>query len=400
MPVTRAKEFVGLQFEQCLARVRGVPVQELTKPNDKGDDVDASDFVTLPKPAEILDIYNRGFQGIRTDSLIPEEHRKYREWRAASPTLYEVFPWARDIGKGRINTPYLANLKQIPGWGGLNAQVQGDCTVHGTQHAAEVDYCNDSLWGQAKFLGQLAFENIYRSRGFNGDGWSCEAPCAYIGPNGKGGLLYRKVYENGSEKVDLTKYNSSWQSNGKAGVPSWLEAESAKNKAKWIIPIRTLEELRDAHAMGFGTNICSGQGFSSGTDNEGVAKASGGWSHAMCSPASINNAWAAKHDDICPMIQNSWGNWNSRSGKPPGAPDMPTGSFYAKGSVVARMLSGDDSYAICSVWGFERVTWEAFVTLDFIKQMQDSTIQDYFKTRQEKIVEQAISAADFNALAT
>jgi hypothetical protein len=382
MATTRS--FSNMEFQEALATVRGTSTANVMS----AAAMTAEDFDIGPTPEELNAIYSMGFRGVRPETTPVDAKKKWKELRAAMPGLYEIFPWAKGLGKNRINAPYLAAAHLIPGWGGLNAQVQGDCTVHSTEHAGEIDYCNDCVFGETKFKGQLAFENIYRSRGYNGDGWSCEAPAEYVGPEGRGGWLYRTVYNGpGGEKVDLTKYNSSWQSNGRSGVPAWLEEESRKNKCKWIIPIPDLDYLADAHAIGFGVSVCSGQGFASSTDEYGVASARGSWSHAMAHVASVTTEWAIKlYKAILSMIQNSWGKWNERSGKPEGAPDMTPGSMYVRGSTVQSMLNGDDSYALCGVFGWDREEgWELFDIGDYTeklrKHLRGSTAQDYYEAR-------------------
>lgn len=388
MAIARPKDFMGVSFEQALVRVRG------------GDN--SALFMGVPTPDELRAIYGRGFQGIVKDNVPFEVKAKYNQTRAAMPSLYDIFPWAKGLGKGKISAPYLAAVMLIKGWGGLYAQVQGDCTVHGTEHASEIDYCNDCIWGEAKFMGPIAFENIYRSRGFNGDGWSCEAPCMYVGPEGDGGFLYRKVYEGpNGEKVDLTDYNSSWQSAGRSGVPAWLEEISRKNKAKWIIPIKNMEEYRDALALGFGINFCSGQAWKSSTDDYGVATPSGSWSHAMAHVACNDTDWAhQKYGDLIGMIQNSWGKWNTINGHPEGAPELSPGSFYTKAASIARLLDGDQ-FAVCSVWGWERTGWEVFNAGELKDHLRGSTVQDYYKYRSEQIqelTERALSENLFTAV--
>jgi hypothetical protein len=380
----QTKAFVGKSFETCLAAVRGT-----------GTINTLYGSAPQPTPEELHAIYGRGFQGIVQDSVPFETKSAYKEMRGAMPKLYEIFPWAKGLGKGKISAPYLACVMLIAGWGGLYAQVQGDCTVHGTEHAAETDYCNDVMWGEAKFMGPIAFENIYRSRGFNGDGWSCEAPCMYVGPEGKGGFLYRTKYDGPSgESVDLTDYNSSWQSNGRAGVPEWLAEISRKNKAKWIIPIENMEEYRDALALGFGINFCSGQAWTSDTDEYGVATARGSWSHAMAHVGCNDTDWARqKYGDLIGLIQNSWGKWNRINGKPDGAPELSPGSFYSRASSISRLLDGDQ-YAVCSVWGWERTGWEVFDAGELRKQLRSSTSQVYYKHRSEKMAELTEKAID------
>jgi len=373
------KDFVGVDFKECLTRVRSAPP--------------ASAFLTVPSPQELHAIYSRGFQGVNPDLTMPEDKKKFRTMMAAMPSLYEAFPWCKGLGKDKLLCPYAAIHKLYPEWGGQDAQERGDCTVHGTYNAAALDYGIDALFGETKFKGPLACENIYRSRGFSGDGWSCEAPCTYVGPAGKGGFLYRQVWTNGTESVDLSRYNSSWEGNGRAGVPAWMETESQKCKVKLVIPITNPDEYFDALAIGFGINVCSGQGFSSSTDEFGVANAQGSWSHSMAHTGGDNRPTTVKKygNGGIGGIQQSWGKWNSQSGRPADSPPMPVGMFYGKMSVIAGRMLGDDSFALCGVWGWDRVNWEAFnVTDEFnavdykralIEHLNDSTVNQYYVER-------------------
>lgn len=378
MVATRPKDFTTVSFNEALAAVRGGP--------------SISAFYTIPSPQELHAIYSRGFQGVRPETQSSESKKRFKDMMASMPNLYDTFKWAKDFGKGKLITPYVSILKLDPEWGGDDAQERGDCTVHGTAHAAAIDYGNDALFGETKYKGRLCCENIYRSRGFSGDGWSCESPCQYIGPDGAGGLLWRQVWSSGSESVDLSKYNSSWEGNGRAGVPAWMEAESKKNKVKWVIPITNPQLYRDALSIGFGINVCSGQGFSSNTDENGLANAQGSWSHSMAHTGCDDRDWAhQKYGDMIGGIQQSWGKWNSQNGKPPESPDMPIGMFYAKMSVIANRMLGDDSFALCSVYGWERQDWHAFDVTDYkdalVTHLRNSTTTDYYEARAKKLLE-------------
>lgn len=368
------KAFVDFSFEESLATVRGGRV---------GPD----QFFVGATPQELHAIYSRGFRGVRKETQTPEQKVRFQKFIAAQPSLYEIFPWAKGIGKGKLSCPYFAILHFSPSFGGDEAQDGGDCTVHGTANACETDHANDALFGETTYQGRLCKENIYRYRGRNSDGWSCEEPCWYVGPEGPGGLLYRKVYTSpdGKTSVDLSKYNYSWARNGSAGVPSWMEAESKKNKVKWVIPIRNMEEYRDAIAIGFGINICSGQGFSSTSDDWGVCAAQGSWSHSMSHQACDDrDATRAKYGDLVGWIQQQWGAWMNRKGLPPGVSTMPVGMFGSRARTILSMLNGQDSFAMCGVWGWERTGWEAFDVTELTQHLRNSTTQDYYKTRQEK----------------
>lgn len=395
--MAKKKEFVDVTWDYAFEKVREESVKQGSYAS-----VGPNDFSTAPTPEELHQIYNRGFQGLKPDSITPEEKQAHYSMMASMPSLYDIFPWAKDIGKGKISLPYLAILKFAPEWGGDEAQTVGSCTVHGETNAAETDHANDSLFGETEWKGRLVKENVYRSRGFNYHGWSCSAPCRYVGPEGRGGLLYRKVYTGpDGEVIDLSKLNERWASNGTAGVPTWLEEESRKNKVKWVIPINTMQEYRDALAIAFGINVCSGQGYSSSTDENGVANAQGSWSHAMAHTAVDDTEWAhQKYGDMIGGIQQSWGRWNKQNGKPPKCPVMPVGMFWSRANVIARMISGRDSFAMCSVWGWERTGWEAFDVTGLSEHLRNSTTQDYYKVRSEKAAEFVTEALDTNCFNT
>lgn len=388
------KEFTGMDFGACLATLRKEADPQTF--NAVGPEA----FNTAPTPEELNAIYNRGFLGVNKDTITPEQDQTFGNMIAAMPRLYDIFPWAKGLGKGKISVPYLAVLKFSPEWGGDEAQTVGSCTVHGSTNACEIDHANDALFGETGYKGRLVKENTYRSRGYNSHGWSCRAPCTYVGPEGRGGLLYRKVYTNGNETIDLSKLNETWASRGTAGVPTWLEEESRKNKVKWVIPISSMEEYRDAIALQFGINVCSGQGFRSETDENGVATASGSWSHAMGHDACDDTEWAhQKYGDMIGGIQQSWGRWNRQNGKPPACPVMPVGMFWAKANVISRMIQGD-SFAMCSVYGWERTGWEAFDTGHLVEHLLNSTQQDYYITRAERAMELVKEALDTGAFNT
>jgi len=391
----RAKDFIGVDFNEALTIVRG------------GNP--AAAFAAKPTPQELHAIYSRGFQGVNPDNMQPETRQRFSNMMTAMPSLYEAFPWAKDLGKGKVNCPYVCMLMLMPEWGGDDPQERGDCTVHGTKHAGAIDYGIDAAFGETTFKGDLACENIYRSRGYNGDGWSCEEPCLYVGPDGPGGFLYRAVWKdpNSSESVDLSRYNSSWEGNGRAGVPKWMEQESAKNKVRWVVPITSAEEYRDALAVGFGINVCSGQGFSDTTDQYGLARAQGSWSHSMAHTACIDTDWARKqYGDMIGSIQQSWGKWNTQNGKPEGSPKMATGQFYAKMSVILSMLRGQDSFALCGVQGWDRKFGEGgdrFIGVDYkeklLKHLRSSDVSDKYEARAKWLQEQIKKAAELNFLA-
>lgn len=387
MGQSREKDFVNTSFQTALAEVRG------------GSAAGASAFYIGPTPDELRQIYERGFQGINPRNVPFEQRTQWKATMATMPRLYDVFPWAKGAGKGKVSATYLAILHFDKEWGGDEAQLRGDCTVHSTMNAAESDHAADALFGETRWMGRLVKEVDYRSRGYNGDGWSCQAPALWVGPTGPGGLLYRKVYEGpNGEKLDFTRYNSTtanWSGNGRAGVPSWLQAEAAKTKVKWIIPILSMEEWRDAIAIGFAPSVCSGLGFSSSTDSNGVAKQNTSWSHAMSHHLCVDTPWAERvYGGMIGGIQQQWGAWNSQNGKPEGVSVLPTGMFCARGNDIARMVKSGDSFSLCGVWGWDRSGWEAFDVTSMLDHLRTSTVQDYYELRAKRASENVAKTLD------
>ena len=175
---------------------------------------------------------------------------------------------------------------------------------------------------------------------------SCSGAARYVHQNG--GILIRKDYGD----VNLSKYNSSLGANLR--IPNDVyKTEARKHQVKTISNIRTVEEARDALANGYALSVCSGYGFSSRRDSNGIAKRSSGWNHAM--------AWIACDDtharlkETLFLVQNSWGKWNNG----PRVHDQPEGSFWIREKDARGMLSGGGAWVFSDVDGFpaRKIDW-------------------------------------------
>jgi len=292
------------------------------------------DFST---PRKILNLYRDGFVGSICD---PED----------TATLMGELPMpifgaaAYDLygdGEGKVSLPFKSLLKFDPGFGPLEKQTTGDCVSHSTRNAVditravEIDIKGDS----EEFVARGATEAIYQSRGHGGQGMTCTTAARYV--NQKGGILLRKDYGS----VDLSKYNSSLGARSRIPNSVYI-TEAKKHQVKTISNIRTIEEARDALANGYALSVCSGYGFSSVRDKNGIAKRSGGWSHAM--------AWVACDDsreiynETLFLIANSWGKWNSG----PKRLGQPEGSFWIREKDARGMLSSGTAWVFSDVDGF------------------------------------------------
>ncbi len=297
------------------------------------------------KPSKILKTYKQGFVGSicdmeDTDKLLGE--LPHPVFGAAAANLSES-------GKGKVALLYKSAERFDPTFGPHERQTTGDCVSHSTRNAVDVTRCHEIIGGEKEsFIARGATEAIYGSRGHGGQGMSCSVAARFVHQNG--GILVRKDYGF----VDLSKYNSSIGSRwGRSGVPSDVKNEGKKHQVATISNIRTVEEARDAIANGYALSVCSGYGFSSRRNSNGISSRSGGWSHAM--------SWVAMddsheiHKETLFLVQNSWGVWNSG----PKRFDQPDGSFWIREKDARGMLSGGGAWVFSDVEGFppRKVDW-------------------------------------------
>lgn len=159
------------------------------------------------------------------------------------------------------------------------------------------------------------------------------------------------------EKVagyDLTTYSVPLcRQFGNKGAPKEILEAMKDNKVKDITLIRTWTEAKTCLANGWGVAICSGVGFESKRDANGIKQARGSWPHCMCL------------DGYCTIdgkeyghIENSWGDEEGPTG--PGSPSK--AGFWAAATTVGRMLGAGDSWAFSDVQGWppRKINWFVF----------------------------------------
>jgi hypothetical protein len=304
------------------------------------------DYDMAPSPEQLLEIYNNGFQGVR---FSPSD---YAALRYITERFSKAFPGMVGSGKGKASLPYKACLALEPEFGRYESQTTGDCVSHCTRNAGMVDYCIDAMFGETKYQGRFATENIYGWRGHGGKGADCARLATYVSLQGPGGFLPRKVYTSGSNTVDLSKYTSSIGHNwGNRGTPAWLNAIAAENKALTVFSLKSLDEAIDAFACGFGITMCSGYGFSEVRNEDGVSEQQGSWSHGMAWIGVDDTDWAhQKYGGPLILVQNSWGVFN----RGPKRHDQPDGSFWIRPKVAQNMIKNGGGWVIASIRGYER----------------------------------------------
>jgi hypothetical protein len=255
----------------------------------------------------------------------------------------------------------------------VGKQGIGDCVSWGAMHAV---FCSESIdWD----LGRLpdpplmpSSEAIYggsrvEARGKPGDGsspvggWS---DGSFGGAAAKWlrdwGAVYRQPYPELG--IDLTTYSPErarqWGAYGCGGQGDngRLDAVAKRHPCKHVVAVRAWDELAAAITAGFPVTIASSQGFTTTAlaSPAGVCEASGTWMHQMCI-IGIRFAKNSPHDPSAidaALILNSWGpSYITYHGKFPA--DQPEGSFWARRSVVEKILAQGDSWAVGSVDGWK-----------------------------------------------
>lgn len=216
-----------------------------------------------------------------------------------------------------------------------------NCVSHAVRNAIDVTRAVEiDINGEAEsFEHRGATEGIYQSRSHRGQGMSCSGAARYV--NSQGGILIRKDYGD----VDLSTYNSSLGARKRIPRSVFID-EAQKHQVQTVSLITTIEEARDALANGYGLACCSGVGFESRRDNNGISRRKGSWAHAM--------AWIAcddtreLYDETLFLIQNSWGKWNSG----PKRHGQPDGSFWVRERDARAILNARGSFVFSNVDGF------------------------------------------------
>ncbi len=297
-------------------------------------------------PRDIWKAYRNGFPGAL---YRPEEMKAFL---ADNP--YPLFAFAAHglegsgDGKAVVLFPYV--LKHDAD-AYKTSQKTGDCVSHGTRNAVDLTRAVEiELKGEPEgFYVKGATEAIYGSRGHGGQGMSCAGAARFVSQ--KGGILLRKDYTK-EFGLDLSSYSGSYKKGmgwGRSGVPKDVIAEAKKHQVGAASLVGSTREVMDALANGYGLSVCSGYGFSSKRDANGVSRRSGSWSHCMCIAGyDDTEAIRKKYKGPIFLIQNSWGKFNSG----PTHLNQPPGSFWITEKDMRGMVNARGTFVFSQVNGF------------------------------------------------
>lgn len=229
------------------------------------------------------------------------------------------------------------------------SQKTGDCVSHATRNAVDATRAAEIAAGESEgFYVKSATEAIYGSRGHSGQGMSCSRAAKFVTTDG--GILLRKNYPD--LNLDLSSYKGSYKIGmkwGRSGVPEAVKAEAKKHQVKTATRVTSLEQACSLIANGYAISACSGVGFSSKRDKNGISRAQGSWNHAMMWVAfDALEATFREFGGPLILIQNSWGKFNSG----PKRHNQPDGSFWVIPRDAKRILKANGAYAFSNVNGF------------------------------------------------
>lgn len=300
----------------------------------------------LPTP-KIQKMYEDGFSGVYTE---PEESEALRAEVTASGGSMDGGAIATSIGiaessAGKLVIPFVHVLELLQSVFPGAAQERGDCVAHNEKNACLLTICCEIIAGlpdevslrveglppltpEAIKQGAFSTEWFYWWRGYNGDGWSCDASARVAI---KHGVMARAKYDDLG--IDLTSYSGSLAGKyGSRTPPESLDAVGRAHAIRTVTQIKTFEQLRDFLANGNGVGSCGSEGFSSTRDANGVSQRKGGWAHAMALLGVDDREETKKlYDGPLVLVMNSWGRWNSGPRTIRGTNvQIPEGAFWAR----------------------------------------------------------------------
>lgn len=322
-----------------------------------------AEFDFTPDPQQIQEIYDSGFVG-----AIPEDRESVALFRGSQPSFYDAFPEARGLSSEMevclpiracqtlIHQNFCGDRKE--------SQRQGDCVGKMVRNQGMVDGCLDAMFGETEWKKddtgqgvQYCCENFYGERGHGGEGANCWRLWNTAAQDGSQGFLFRDRYDTTEGTFDLSKYRADLSGRwGRRGTPDALSKIAAKNPALRVYKAKSIQEVMDALAMGFGVGRCGSDGYSNKRNEDGVADTRGSWNHAIAVGGYVKTQrYVDRYDGPVFLHYHNWGSWNSG----PKPFDIPDGSWFVRQRYLERWVRSGSCAVIASVVGHNRkLVWE------------------------------------------
>ena len=181
------------------------------------------------------------------------------------------------------------------------------------------------------------------------DGWTCPDAAKHVTTNS--GLWLRTDYPEFG--FNLTEYSAG-------NIRKYLgrnPPDDVRNYGRQYL-IRTatkvsgFDQVRDFLAAGYGVFFCSGVGWESSRNEDGVSSPRGSWAHSQSLVGADDRPETIrKYGEPLICILNSWARWNRGPRKVMGTNfEIPHGAYWTKASILSRM----SCIALSSVAGWPR----------------------------------------------
>ena len=300
-----------------------------------------------------LDAYNNGLQGARKDPRAEERLADLVMRTGGDPDGGRVaYNWGLvGAGKDKLSLlfPYVEQC--YPGAFPGPAQLTGDCVAACASRVALGSLCCEVILGkpdeetglieeapevseEARKNVPIAQESLWMWRGYDDDGWVCDAAAQVAMEQG---FLLRQNYP--SLGFDFTRYtNQSIKVGGSRRPGAAVAAECKKHRVRTVTVIDDYMAVGDYIASGFAVANCSGMGFSNQRNEDGIAEQRGSWSHSQglygwdSRPITVQ-----KYGEPLVLWGNQWAKWNTGPRRILGTDiDIPEGFFWTKASLLRR----------------------------------------------------------------
>ena len=334
------------------------------------------DWPTHPvRATDLGSVYSRGFQGYIEDPAAEEELLDGLEFADFGEAADAEDCWADSHGVAEeegLYLPFLAQIKlfarkkrirgsfaelsaddRVSPW--AESQTTGDCVSHFARNlAALINSVEIFTLGEPEDWQPQATEPAYGARGHSGAGASCHRLLKFF--TADSGCFSRGLHQIPDfGDLDLTKYNArigiDW---GRRGTPDAVKRWGQTHRVARMARCNTREEIVNAFRNNLAAGGCSGMGFSSRRDGDGVATPRGSWAHAMCwTGLDIRESTQRKYGNSgLVLIQNSWGSAWQGGGRRIRGTDIliPKGSFWASFDHVLKNAGGFFCMAGVSGW--------------------------------------------------
>lgn len=296
-------------------------------------------------PRELLDAYGNGLPGCQFNQDTMDE---LMASGLVLDNIYAAAPNIRGSGAGKHAPLWKSVLKFAPN-AFQERQTTGDCVSHGSRNARDITRAVEiHLKGEPEdFLVCGATEPTYGCRGHGGQGMD---PARATKFEVETGWLLRKNYPG---IVDLSVYNASIGTNwGRTGVPASVKELCSPTKIGRFIKINSVEEAKDALFNGYAIHSGQNIGLASSSDDRGITRRSGSWSHDMCTSGFDDTK---TFYPVCVFfIQNSWGKWNNPPKRQPPYGPLQPGSVAIDEELFAAFVRGGGMFAYADVQGIRK----------------------------------------------